>query len=285
MKLVYIASLEHSGSTLVNHLLTRHPQVIGVGEVASFFSPKTRSNHMAKWGNAPTSNMCSCGATFPECPFWHDLYPLNGQDSDLPMPDKYARLIEHTRSRHPECGWLVDSSKSTKTLNMILSNHEHIGLRPQDIFVVLLTRDCRGFAASIAAKRGSLISHLRTFNWWVGAQNRFLDILKQKQVSHHCVHYEKLCASPQQVVDDMLVACGAGVPDGSASPMERSHIAMGNTGFKFRTREGIRYDSRWMRDDRISLAYLLHWPARRLNHRLYETDRVIVSPGKQRNVE
>jgi len=38
MKYIYILGLEHSGTTLTDHMLSAHPRVTGVGEVAQFFS-------------------------------------------------------------------------------------------------------------------------------------------------------------------------------------------------------------------------------------------------------
>lgn len=55
MTYVYLHSVEHSGSTLIACLVGAHPEVSGVGEFGTPFSPD---------GN------CSCGATYAACGFW-----------------------------------------------------------------------------------------------------------------------------------------------------------------------------------------------------------------------
>lgn len=55
MTYVYLQSVEHSGSTLIACLVDAHPEVTGVGEFGTPFSPQ---------GN------CSCGVTYAACGFW-----------------------------------------------------------------------------------------------------------------------------------------------------------------------------------------------------------------------
>lgn len=54
MTYVYLQSVEHSGSTLIACLVDAHPEVTGVGEFGTPFSPQ---------GN------CSCGAPVDRHPF------------------------------------------------------------------------------------------------------------------------------------------------------------------------------------------------------------------------
>ncbi len=53
----YLASVEHSGSTLVACLLSAHPQIATVGEFGASF---------------PGTERCSCGQRFEDDPFWAD---------------------------------------------------------------------------------------------------------------------------------------------------------------------------------------------------------------------
>src|SRR5262245_36946324 len=53
----YLASVAHSGSTLLASLFSAHPSIATVGEFGATFRPEGR---------------CSCGTTYRECSFWTD---------------------------------------------------------------------------------------------------------------------------------------------------------------------------------------------------------------------
>ena len=56
----YIASSGRTGSTLLDLLLSRHQDVIGVGEV----------HRLSEYARDPSLGSCACGAKVTECPFW-----------------------------------------------------------------------------------------------------------------------------------------------------------------------------------------------------------------------
>jgi len=115
MKYIYIAGLEHSGTTLTGHLLSQHPHFMGLGEIASFFSSAHMAQYMARWGEYPDVNLCSCGKTWERCDFWGKLINLCGLNSDAPLIQKYGLLMDHIRSTLGEEIVVVDSSKSLST--------------------------------------------------------------------------------------------------------------------------------------------------------------------------
>jgi hypothetical protein len=170
-----LAGLEHSGTTLINHVLSQHRDVMGLGEVAPFFSRHHMTQYMARWGEYADARLCSCGETWERCPFWGGLVELNGLNSNRPILEKYHRLVHYIRSHSMAEPIVVDSSKSYSFLRTILDHHGEIGLEKDDISVILSVKDVRSFATSIAKKQGatiSLLSHLRTFNWWVSENKK-----------------------------------------------------------------------------------------------------------------
>lgn len=60
-KVLYIAGMTRSGTTLLGNLLNELPGFVGVGEVRSYW----RARHEAR--------LCGCGATVSECSFWSDV--------------------------------------------------------------------------------------------------------------------------------------------------------------------------------------------------------------------
>ena len=95
MKYIYIAGLEHSGTTLINHLIAQHPKALGLGEVSSYFDSGHMREYIKKWGGYSDVRLCSCGSDWDDCNFWGDIKELNGLVSDSPIKEKYVRLINY----------------------------------------------------------------------------------------------------------------------------------------------------------------------------------------------
>ncbi|MBZ0087665.1 MAG: sulfotransferase [Thermomonas sp.] len=273
MKVIYIAGLGHSGTTLLNQLLTQSSATISLGEVAVMFSPEHMNAYKAKWGHTTDYCLCSCGKKWSECKFWSELEHLSGLKSSLPVPEKYKILIDHIRSRHGDDSILVDSSKSIPAFESMLAGARAAGLKTEDCLLVHCVRDVRGFASSHASRRKermSFVDLLRTFNLWLGS-NREFDGLRERHGSEEgIVLYEKLCANPAAVLNPLLRKVGLTFDNSSGGGLaQESHIAMGNKAFTQRNRDRIKYDMRWFADDRIETAYLLHRSARSYNKLLY----------------
>ncbi|HLG27849.1 MAG TPA: hypothetical protein VI423_08700 [Paenisporosarcina sp.] len=63
-KLIFIASLSHSGSTLINLLLGNHPQLVGLGDVQTVMQMNAAELESEK------VMRCSCGERVATCKFW-----------------------------------------------------------------------------------------------------------------------------------------------------------------------------------------------------------------------
>lgn len=276
MKYIYIAGLEHSGTTLLDHLLSQHPQMLGLGEIASFFSPSHMKRYMRQWGHLPDAQICSCGQTWKVCPFWGPLLELNGLNSNLPILSKYGQLVDYVKARHTNIEVIIDSSKSHATLEVLLNDLNLIGLQRENVHVVLLVKDVRNFAASIARKRkktSSTWSHIRTFNWWIGANSKYLTYLKEADISFHTVLYEHLCFRPIETLNFIVGYFDLHFDQDLTSLKKTSHVAMGNKDFVIRNSDRVSYDYSWMTDNRINIAYALHRKARQLNQTFYQLSR------------
>lgn len=62
MKYLYIVSSPHGGSTLLSHVLGRHPQAVNLGEVS--FMPKELA----------LGRLCTCGERLAECAAWGEIF-------------------------------------------------------------------------------------------------------------------------------------------------------------------------------------------------------------------
>jgi len=272
MKYIYILGLEHSGTTLTDHMLSAHPRVTGVGEVAQFFSVDHMRHYLRKWGELDDHNVCSCGQRWSECEFWQAIVHLNGAESQLGKVEKQKALISHFRTLYGDDSGLVDSSKSLNYLVDVYSNLAELGIGENDLYVVLCAKDPRGFVASMIKKENSrygFIRCIRALNYWYGQHRQFVKFLKNAKIHFHVSTYETLCAKPQESVENSLSYIGFVESNDLDITHNTSHIAMGNKGFTMRNRSVIKYDNSWVKYPWLRIAYMCHWKARNL-YRLLE---------------
>lgn len=272
MKLIYVAGIEHCGSTLTDYLLSRHPATVGLGEVASFFSPAHMQAYLREWGEYPDAKMCSCGKAWEDCEVWGPLSELNGAVSEVPTIEKYSALLQHLASLYGDEIIAIDSSKSLATLTLLADNHDRLGLSFDDLLAVLAIKDVRSFAASMLRKEGAVNSLRGTygiFKRWLFRNGQFLDFFEQRRCRYYLSLYENLCADPERLNRDVfrLLGCTADAP--ARVGVARSHIAMGNKRFVANFDGKVSYDAAWKASRRIRLAYLAHAASRRFNERLY----------------
>ena len=98
MKVIYIAGLYHTGSTLMDLTLGNLPNVIGLGEIykglVSGFEKK-----------------CSCGKDIGDCSFWGEVNNKLIENSNLDIQEKYNLVISNFQDNFGGDFILVDSSK------------------------------------------------------------------------------------------------------------------------------------------------------------------------------
>ncbi len=133
---VYIASLSHSGSTLLDLLLGNHPQLVGLGEIAKVLDLDSRAIdehlHMA----------CTCGKRAGDCKFWGSLFPKLKQSASEDKNNKYLVLQDHFYSIYDDQTRIVDSSKYKEGLL-------NVGKMPNSrIDIIHLIKDERSFTTS-----------------------------------------------------------------------------------------------------------------------------------------
>lgn len=273
MKLIYILGLEHSGTTLTDHLLSTHPKVLGLGEINSFFSTQHMSYYSQKWGHLDDAYICSCGEAWKDCSFWGDIEKLSGLNSQLSIIEKYKTLLSHIQQKGNQADIVIDSSKSLDTLKLIIENSDFLNLSTKDIHVVYAVKDVRSFSASMAKKnqhKGGLLATIRSFNYWNNINQSILSFLENTELSYSINLYEKLCADPKKLITQHLSHVNLEANNELDINNSGSHIAMGNKDFTIRNKSKIKYDNSWQSNKWVKLGYLIHCKARRLNNRIYE---------------
>lgn len=280
-KLVYIASIGRSGSTLLELLLGAHPDMATLGELHLW-------PHEIAHGASRLP--CGCGLPLETCPFWQEMRrredPLTASPPRLDafrehldhgqalrlgrlrdfragpgssvaidsyghntqrVMQAFADLTEEWTGRRP--GWLIDASKDVYRLNWLIRS----GLF--DLTILNIVRDPRGFVHSERKNVGEVnglrllrLAARKSVAW------RLQNLLVQRSIAllppgrHHSIRYEELASEPGRVVAEVQALLGCS-PDPSVIDTfrERRFHAVGGNPMRHRG-GGIALDERWRTD-------------------------------------
>ena len=228
-RVVFIAGLGHSGTTLLDLLLGAHPGVVGLGEVYNMLDPVLREAEMDSY--------CSCGLHSTECPFWKQAY--QAYDPLRDMEANYRALLAVAKKTFGPETIIVDSSVGKVRFLPFLKAET-------DLKVIFLTRDYRSWlhARHDSTQLPRLWLGLR---WW--AENLWLrHKLKQFGLSYFGFGYEEMALHTEMVIPKMARFLKIDDhPDLRSPQRSKSHIVSGNIGrMDPEKRRQIIYDSRWL---------------------------------------
>lgn len=296
IKLLYIAGLGKSGSTLLGRVLEQIEGFVYVGEL------------MAIWDKASQEHyLCSCGLELLECDFWKSVLqvardtidiaavraarvprrPVNRRDLPvLLLPGgrrtlatrwaafaaQQVRLYEGVQ--RVTCSRVIVDSSHSALYGLMLSMWPEL-----DVYIVHLVRDPRGISNSSinSAKRKSKSGKIRRFKRWAIPFrslvwtwiNVICEILWQREPERYLsLRYEDFVADPHAALNRILSMLGETANLGSlirdhSVEIGRNHICSGN-GNRFTT--GIVHlvlDDKWKRSlDWLSktIILFLNWP-------------------------
>ena len=272
---VFVLSLSHSGSTLLDLCLGGHPRVVGLGEVYNF---------ARKWLPGVldgADHRCSCGADVRACAVWAPVVLRVAGESSAPVSATYRAVGESIRALHPEGAVLLDSSKKPVALEELRS------VTGSAVSVILLVRDVRGWIASrrdsptlrqstrpstVLRQNGyrQVIPRLlsrrptRLAQQWNREHTDILGSLASHRGPKFLVSYEELCLQPVKTLAALAAWLGLEPPSADPDPSSsNSHVIVGN---KLRVdperRREIVYDTRWL-DRREWIAPYLGLPGLR----------------------
>ena len=201
---IYITSLGHSGSTLLDLLISAHSKIFSVGEVINV----RNYAHMLKKKNAKSKygNECTCCApTIWECDFWTRVEMVIQEQSGMSLKDLDFRDYEAANWGEQNaalfravaavsgCNVIVDSSKAPKRLEHLLKAD---GL---DVKPIHLIRPARAFIYSKIRREENpyLMSLHFTRRTW-----QIRKILRS--MPYHVCRYERLTSEPEAVIRGVM---------------------------------------------------------------------------------
>jgi hypothetical protein len=270
-RILYIASLPHSGSTLLDIFAGKHPDLIGLGGV------DRAVGMLAMEPEKTAARMCSCGVEAGNCVYWgRVLERLRGGGDASGTAARYALALEVFGAVFGADKVLVDSTKLHEPLIALAS----MTPRP-DVRVVHLAKDFRAAAVSFienkrrkgAPSRPGWLLAIEGVWKWLRENRKIEDACGQARWPVLHLGYESLCLRPMDTMS--ALAAHAGVPDAAPADLNlrstNSHLFIGNRMRREGTKAELHYDDRWMaRTDWLPAAFLLpqvHAANRRWVHR------------------
>ncbi len=250
-KVIYIAGLGHSGSTILDMSLGTLPGVVGLGELKTILDDHSR--------NRQYTSVCSCGKKATDCDIWKEVPQLfEGKHSD---PEKIDAIIALLEEKYGKNCILTDSSKNSN--NYLKYLHEK-----HDPTVIYLTRDVRSWCYSRHLATGKPVVYfiLR----WLLENLKLRRQLRKMGLKTFNAGYEELALFPEHVLKRIASDAGLAYSDDMLSPaMTKSHIISGNVARADELkRSSWKYDARWLLSRRVLLLSPIFLLVYRMNRRL-----------------
>lgn len=265
-RLVFITSLERSGSTLLDITLGKHPQLISFGEVARVLLP-----HGSGGMESVVDRPCSCGVSVRDCPFWGPVTEhIQQREKELSLTDRYAIFLSRFVEMYGEGFAPIDSSKFLHAMAAL----QQLKDNALDIRVLFAIRDVRGwiFSSRRADRRKREIPYslffsaqmkefwkaylrvniLRHFPFWLPLEwyirnETIARFLTRQGFAFRQLSYERFALDTDEILASLYKFIG--VENLSLKEQNVSHIVRGNRmAFDPQKNNTIRYDARWFGD-------------------------------------
>ena len=240
VRVLYITSRGHSGSTLLSLLVSGHSQVVSAGELKMLSNPD------------PQRRLCSCHRQVPsECPFWgaveqrvkdrvgcslDQLLLMDGGDDDMFLRHNEALFL--SIAEESGSALIVDSSKSLPRLSRLLT----VEAQGADFVLhpVHLHRGPFGTANS-ARKRGETL-HQAVYNY---TRLFFLTRERLRGVRALRVYYERLAVAPRAEMARVMGWLNLPLEEGQFQWRDGVRRDIHGNDMRFGSSDQIRLDQSW----------------------------------------
>jgi hypothetical protein len=241
VKIVFIASLSHSGSTLLDLILNAHPDVTSVGELKQLgrFARLEKPNRRLR---------CTCGAeSLMTCEFWTSVSALTERATGRAIGELNVENYADRRSFDADntalfeaiatvagTRYVVDSSKQVARLALLIKNPA------LDVFPIFLIRDPKGQICSCQKTSTGLA---RLIGNYVRTNREIYDLVKNRP--HSVVRYEELVCNPELVLVPLMQQIGLAFEPGQLEWASRVRHNVGGNGMRRSSSSELKLDERW----------------------------------------
>jgi hypothetical protein len=232
-RIVFIRSLAHSGSTLLDMLISSHPDVVSVGEVVRF--------------NKYPNSQCACQRIIWDCPFWKAVEEVMRARFDLTLRDlqQWAGDRE-TFERHNLA--LFDGVREVSGKHVIVDSSKHINRLKHlveseqlDVLPIHLIRNPLGVVYSHVRRGDDWRYHARQYAKGLIATQDYL-----RRRPHIEVRYDDLVNDPNNTLARVMEGIGLNYdPDQLNWAGRTRHNCNGNRKVRYSENSTIRMDSDW----------------------------------------
>jgi hypothetical protein len=264
MQVIYILSLGHSGSTLLEYHLSQLPNAIGLGELYHACALFSKNNF--KIENLEDYDQ----RVIDDCPFWKNLLHL-GRSKNYCGNSMYQFVYDKVIERHfLENEIIIDSSKSLDGLKELIELGKH------DIQVVLLSKDVRSWVTSSIMTSKRKNRSIRRFEaWylfktWYSFYQSCEKYLIKNGIKHISLSYDSFCKDHEFEVFRLERFIQKPLPAFFCETRSVNSInILGNRmRYNFDDNPKISYDTRWRSDHSWLLPYFFNRKIRLYNKRI-----------------
>jgi hypothetical protein len=243
-KIIYVLGLGHSGSTVLDMLLTTGGKAVGLGQVWTVLREDFAISK---------ERICSCGAPALNCAMWGPVLEQTASLSqDVPPWSRYQLILDRAAHLYGPEITIVDSSKLVENLSLLVHCFPDVGLH-----VIHNIKDVRSFTISMLDNsrrkaRGRELPEKIFYRWYRDNRRAYEQASALLGRPPTGVMYEGLCLAPEAMTERLREALGEQHIDLQAALNSGyTHIISGN---RSRLLESGRADT---------LAYDYQWLARR----------------------
>jgi Sulfotransferase family len=251
-KIAFIASLSHSGSTLLDLMLNAHPGIASVGELKQL-------DHYARLrGGRGRRRRCTCGApSLDDCPFWAKVNATMKAHAGLGLGDidveNYADPAKFNRdnaalfdaiSAAVDSRYIVDSSKRVDRLELLMAN------QALAVFPIFLIRDPKGQICSSLRKNRKHQKHgkdpqglVRRIGDYIWTNRRIYNLVKDRP--HAVVLYETLARDPEKALRPLMQQLGLAFHPLQLHWAEQERHNISGNRMRFAVSSRVELDTNW----------------------------------------
>ena len=259
-KLIYIMGLSHSGSTVLDMLLTTAGKAVGLGQVWTVLRERP---------DLARERICSCGEQARACAFWGPVIErLAALPSEASAGERYREVLRSVDHLYGPDMAVVNSSKHAEYLEALVNQVPRL-----DLTVLHNVKDVRAFTVSMLdnlwRKEGRRYLPEKIFYQWY-RDNRACYALARRTLERSPlrVMYEGVCLTTQAASRQLAEFLEEDFIDLDA-PLDRrhTHVIAGN---RLRlpqngTGKRLTYDFRWLLRPEWLRPYMLLPMVRRYN--------------------